>query len=445
MRKLFGTDGIRGKANSGYLTAETALKLGMAAGSLFKRGDHRHIVVIGKDTRLSGYLLEPALTAGFIAVGMDVLLVGPMPTPAVAMLTKSMRADIGIMISASHNLYDDNGIKIFDPDGGKLSDEIEMKIEERIFTNNFSSYLASSEELGRARRIEDAPGRYIEFIKNTFPKGLTLEGVKIIIDCANGAAYHLGKTIFKELGANVEAIGVNPDGFNINADCGSTSPAQLIKAVLDKGADIGIALDGDADRLLIVDEKGKVIDGDQVIAAVAKYLKDNNKLSSNKLVVTHMSNMGIEIFARSEGIKLIRTDIGDRYVAKAMRECGANLGGEQSGHVILSDYITTGDGLVTALQILAVACLNKQPISVICNKFTPYPQILKNVPCSKKISMTDERLVTQIDELRKQHGGRILVRKSGTENLIRIMVEMEDFAKAEKITAQIVSFIEEYY
>jgi len=438
MVRIFGTDGVRGEANKGNLTAEMAMKIGMAAGSLFKRGDHRHKVVIGKDTRLSGYLLESALTSGFIAVGMDVVLVGPMPTPAVAMLTKSLRADIGIMISASHNLYADNGIKIFTPDGGKLSDELENQIEERLLSNSLVEFLAPPAELGRAKRLDDAPGRYIEFVKNTFPKGKTLEGMKLVIDCAHGAAYHLGPVILWELGAEVISIGVKPDGFNINDKCGSTHPEALQQAVITHQADLGIALDGDADRLLIIDETGKKIDGDQIIALIATYWHNSGKLNKPQIVGTQMSNMGLERYLNNLGIDLIRTQVGDRYVSEAMRDHNINLGGEQSGHIILSDYTTTGDAMIAALQVLAVLAEQGGLASKLCNIFTPYPQILHNIQFNEDMmNLSCPELQAQLDSIEETLNGRILIRKSGTEPLLRIMAEGEDHSQIKSVIHKI--------
>ena len=352
-RKYFGTDGIRGRANEGNMTAEIAMRVGMAAGRYFTRGDHQHRVVIGKDTRLSGYMLEPALASGFISLGMDVIMVGPMPTPAVAMLTRSLRADLGVMISASHNVYQDNGIKLFGPNGYKLSDEIELEIERRI-DNGYADHLVCSENLGRAQRLKYAAGRYIEFAKNSFPKRQRLDGLKIVIDCANGAAYKTAPTVLWELGAEVIPLGVNPNGTNINHNCGSTHPELMQEAVIAHGADIGIALDGDADRLIVCDEKGNIVDGDQLIAAVATHWKQREQLSAAAVVTTVMSNMGMEKYLNGLGLELMRTQVGDRYVVDAMRKHNINIGGEQSGHIVLNDFTTTGDGLIAALQILAL-------------------------------------------------------------------------------------------
>ncbi len=427
-KTFFGTDGIRGTANKGIMTAEIALKLGMAAGTLFKRGEHRHLVIIGKDTRLSGYLLEPAITSGLVSVGMDVLLVGPMPTPAIAMLTKSLRADIGVMISASHNPYYDNGIKIFGPDGFKLNDQTEFAIEELMLNYPTSIDFADSHYLGRVKRLDDAPGRYVEYVKNSFPKGKKLSDFKIVVDSANGAAYHIVEKIFWELGAEVISIGSNPDGFNINTNCGSQHPQAAINAVLEHKADIGIVLDGDADRLVIIDEKGSVVDGDQILAAIATHMHKRNLLIGNTVVSTYMSNLGLEDYLKSKDIALIRTNIGDRYVADVMHKMGCNLGGEQSGHIILSDYSATGDGIIAALAVLdyIIDCGSGQ-VSHIIRCFEPVPQILRNVKYNPKISniLEQQNIIDKIHEYETQlkDQGRILVRKSGTEPIIRIMVE----------------------
>ncbi|MBM3579849.1 MAG: phosphoglucosamine mutase [Alphaproteobacteria bacterium] len=443
-RKYFGTDGIRGTANKFPMTAEIALRVGMAIGAKFTNGDHRNRVVIGKDTRLSGYVVEPALTAGLAAVGMDVFLVGPVPTPAVSMLTRSIRADIGIMISASHNPYHDNGIKIFTHDGHKLSDELEKEIEELI-DSDITPYLAKSENFGRVKRLDDAANRYIEFVKNSFPKDKSLTGLKIVIDCANGAAYGLAPKIFWELGAEVVAIGVEPNGFNINEKCGSTHPESLRQKVLEEKANIGIALDGDADRLLVVDEKGVVVDGDQLIAVIAEKLHDDGNLKRDMVVITQMSNLALENYLSYIGVGTIRAQVGDRYVLEEMRKNGCNFGGEQSGHLVLSDYSTTGDGLVAALQILAILCEEKKQASKILHRFKPFPQILKNVRFDEgKKNPLSEKSVQDFIEKKSQElagEGRILVRKSGTENLIRVMAEGKNQKKVEKITDEIVAKI----
>ena len=439
-RKYFGTDGIRGTANKFPMTAEIALKVGMAVGAKFganfTNGSHRHRVVIGKDTRLSGYVIEPALTAGFAAVGMDVFLVGPVPTQAVSMLTKSLRADIGIMISASHNPYHDNGIKIFDRDGNKLNDLIESELE-ALIESDISAHLAKPKNLGRVKRLEDAKGRYIEFVKNSFPKEKSLTGLKIVLDCANGASYSMAPTIFWELGAEVIEIGVDPNGFNINENCGSTHPEALRQKVLETKADIGIALDGDADRLLIVDEKGQIADGDKIIALIAEKLHNEGSLKGDTVVITQMSNLALENYLRYLGISTIRSKVGDRYVLEEMRKAKCNFGGEQSGHIVLSDYSTTGDGLIAALQVLSVLCEVKKPASQILNVFELAPQILKNVKfeAGRENPLETKSVKDFIAEKEKELGekGRILVRKSGTENLIRVMVEGED----EKLINQI--------
>jgi phosphoglucosamine mutase len=433
--KLFGTDGIRGTANTHPMTADVALKVGMAAGQIFLRGKHRHRVVIAKDTRLSGYMIEPALTAGFISVGMDVVLVGPMPTPAVAMLVKSLRADIGVMISASHNPFGDNGIKLFGPEGYKLSDEVEKQIE-RLVMKDHCDTRAKPKNLGRAKRLDDAPGRYIEVAKATFPKSLTLEGIKIVVDCANGAAYQIAPTILRELGADVIALGDKPDGFNINKGCGSTAPELLCKTVVREKADLGLALDGDADRLVVCDEKGKIADGDQLMAMIAMHCQSAGMLAGGAIVATEMSNMGLERFLARKKLKLIRTKVGDRYVAEAMRSHGCNVGGEQSGHIILSDYATTGDGIIAALQMLAYMREDKRPLSKCGKLFTPMPQILRNVPFKGKSPLKSASVQKAISSAKNSLGdkGRIFIRESGTEPLIRVMAEGENRKEIERIT-----------
>jgi phosphoglucosamine mutase len=426
VRKLFGTDGIRGAANAEPMTAATMMKVAVAAGRHFTRGDHRHRVIIGKDTRLSGYLIEPALTAGFISVGMDVILTGPMPTPAVAMLTRTLRADLGVVISASHNPYADNGVKFFGPDGFKLSDEIEAEIERNI---DSSPPLAGSDRLGRARRLDDAEGRYIEFVKGTFPRGLRLDGLKIVVDCANGAAYRMAPAVLWELGAEVVTVGVEPDGYNINAGCGATHPETLQTQVVAHNADLGIALDGDADRVQLVDEKGYLIDGDQVMGVIARSWRDTGRLSSDRIVATVMSNLGLEKFLASLKIGMARAPVGDRHVLEMMRAQGCNVGGEQSGHIILTDYSTTGDGLIAALQVLACIVAANKPASEVLRVFTAFPQVLKNVRLSGSIPALDTdpvRAAITVAETRLGAGGRLLVRKSGTEPLIRVMAEGED-------------------
>jgi phosphoglucosamine mutase len=426
--KYFGTDGIRGRAN-GVITPELALKVGQAAGLAFQRGEHRHRVVIGKDTRLSGYMIEYALVAGFTSVGMDVLLLGPVPTPAVAMLTRSMRADLGVMISASHNMFEDNGIKLFGPDGYKLSDEIEIAIE-ALIDKDISRKLSKPPDLGRARRVDDVRARYIEFAKRTLPRHMSFEGLRIVVDCANGAAYKVAPEALWELGAEVFAIGVKPDGFNINRDVGSTAPNALVKKVREMRADIGIALDGDADRVLIVDERGRMVDGDQLMAVIAQSWMNESRLSKPGVVATIMSNLGLERFLNSIGLSLARTAVGDRYVLEHMREHGFNLGGEQSGHIIFSDFTTTGDGLLAAMQVLSVVKQIGRPVSEVCHMFEPLPQILKNVRVSHsaKALTSSEGIVHVIEDAKRRLGqsGRLIIRPSGTEPVIRVMGEGDD-------------------
>jgi len=442
-RKLFGTDGVRGTANAEPMTAETALKLAMAAGARFTRGPHRHRVVIGKDTRLSGYLIEPALTAGFISVGMDVVLLGPLPTPAVAMLTRSLRADLGVVISASHNPYQDNGVKLFGPDGYKLSDEAERDIERRI-DNGGSSARVASDLLGRAMRLDDALGRYIEFAKASFPRGLRLDGLKIVIDCANGAAYRAAPAVLYELGAEVVAIGVEPDGFNINRGCGATDTAALEARVILEKADLGIALDGDADRVVMVDEKGARLDGDQLMALVASSWHARDLLRGGGVVATVMSNLGLERYLAGRGLKLVRTQVGDRYVLEAMREGGYNVGGEQSGHIILSDYTTTGDGLVSALQVLAALLGESRPASEAMRLFVSLPQRLKSARFNGGAPLEEARVKAAIREAEAMLGrkGRLVIRKSGTEPVIRVMAEGEDAALVGRAVEAVVHAIE---
>lgn len=430
-RKYFGTDGIRGKAN-GLITPELAMKVGQATGLAFQRGDHRHRAVIGKDTRLSGYMIEYAMVAGFTSVGMDVLLLGPVPTPAVAMLTRSMRADVGVMISASHNPFADNGIKLFGPDGFKLSDDVERDIESML-DGDLSPQLSGSRALGRARRVDDVRARYIEFAKRTLPRQLSLDGLRIVVDCANGAGYRVAPEALWELGAEVFTIGVEPDGFNINHEVGSTAPQALIEKVREVRADIGIALDGDADRVLIVDERGHLVDGDQLMAVIAESWSQDGLLSRPGIVATVMSNLGLERHLQGLGLSLARTAVGDRYVLERMREDGYNLGGEQSGHIILSDYTTTGDGLVAALQILAVVKRQNRPVSEVCHRFEPFPQLLKNVRYSGGTPLAQEHVKEAIRaaEVELGAGGRLVIRPSGTEPLIRVMGEGEDKTRVE--------------
>jgi phosphoglucosamine mutase len=427
MRKYFGTDGIRGQANRFPMTAELALKVGMAAGLVFKNGGHRHRVVIGKDTRLSGYMLETALVAGFTSVGMDVFLLGPMPTPSVAMLTRSLRTDLGVMISASHNPFQDNGIKFFGPDGFKLSDEIEKTVE-GLVESDLTSQLAGARELGRAKRIDGAQQRYIEFAKRTLPREMNLEGLRVVVDCANGAAYKVAPEALWELGADVISMGVTPDGFNINQDCGSTSTDALSRKVHEVRADIGIALDGDADRVIIVDENGAVVDGDQLMAVVAQSWQASNRLSAQGIVATVMSNLGLERYLQQLGLGLARTKVGDRYVVEHMRANGYNVGGEQSGHIVLSDFTTTGDGLIAALQVLACVKDQDRPVSEVCRRFEPVPQILKNVRYKGGTPLEQDKVKSAIEdgEARLGNSGRLVIRASGTEPLIRVMAEGDD-------------------
>ncbi len=431
-RKYFGTDGIRGKTNASAMTAEMAMKVGMAAGAHFVRGDHRHRVVIGKDTRLSGYMIENALVAGFTSVGMDVVQIGPMPTPAVAMLTRSMRADLGVMISASHNPYEDNGIKLFGPDGYKLSDADEMAIEALIES---PPALADAPRIGRARRVEDARGRYIHFAKDCFPEELRLDGLKVVIDCAHGAAYNVAPAALWELGADIIPLGVAPNGTNINDACGSTAPMLLQETVVASGADIGIALDGDADRLIIVDEKGRIVDGDQIMALIGSSWAARGLLKGGGVVATVMSNLGLERFLQSQGLTLERTKVGDRYVLERMREGGFNVGGEQSGHMILSDYGTTGDGLVAALQVLAEIVRQGRAASEVLHLFEPVPQLLKNVRFAGGKPLEDSAVeaVIAAAEAELDGKGRLVIRPSGTEPVIRVMAEGDDAAQVERL------------
>ena len=435
-RKFFGTDGIRGLTNRAPMTAEMALHVGMAAGSHFLRGDHRHRVVIGKDTRLSGYMMESAMVAGFTSVGMDVVLLGPMPTPAVAMLTRSMRADLGVMISASHNPFADNGIKLFGPDGYKLSDADEQAIEKRL---EGTPKLAKPELIGRARRIEDARGRYIHFAKSTFPENLRLDGLKVVVDCANGAAYHVAPEALWELGAEVIPLGVTPNGLNINDGCGSTHPQTLQETVVASGADIGLALDGDADRLIVVDEQGRMVDGDQLMSLIALGLQRRGELKGDAVVATVMSNLGLERKLGDAGLKLLRTKVGDRYVLEEMRKSGCNVGGEQSGHIILADHATTGDGLVAGLQVLAALVEAKAPASELLRQFEPLPQLLKNVRFNGGAPLEADSVQKRIAaaEAELEGRGRLVIRKSGTEPLIRVMAEGDDPALVRRVVDDI--------
>jgi phosphoglucosamine mutase len=440
-RKLFGTDGIRGTANEWPMTAGLALRLGQAAGGHFSRNaTHRSRAVIGKDTRLSNYMLEPALTSGLVSAGMDVMLVGPMPTPAVAMLTRSLRADLGVMLSASHNGFEDNGIKLFGPDGNKLSDAEEAEIE-RLMAD--LPKLAGAARLGRVQRLEDAQGRYIESAKATFPRGLRLDGLRVVVDCANGAAYKVAPLVLAELGATVTGIGVTPDGLNINRGCGSTVPEFLAKHVVQHGAHLGLALDGDADRLVLTDERGEVIDGDQILALIGETWGAAGRLSGGGVVATVMSNLGLERHLSARGLRLTRTKVGDRYVAEAMRQGGFNVGGEQSGHMILADYGTTGDGLVAALQVLAALVEDGRPASQVARRFAPLPQVLRNVrfggPSPLEVPAVQRGIAEA--EARLAATGRLLIRKSGTEPVIRVMAEGEDEAQVVAVAEELAALI----
>ncbi len=442
-RTLFGTDGVRGRANSEPMTAEIAMRIGMAAGQVFRRGAHRNRTVIGKDTRLSGYMIEQALTAGFLSVGVDVLLLGPVPTPAVGFLTRSMRADVGVMISASHNPYEDNGIKLFGPDGFKLSDAVESQIGALVASPK-ELKLAASPDIGRARRIDDADGRYIESVKGSVAKAVDLSGLKIVVDCANGAAYKVAPTVLWELGAEVVPVGVTPDGFNINGNCGSTHPGVLQEQVVTHHAHIGIALDGDADRVVLVCERGQVIDGDQLMATISDHWMRDGRLTGRGVVGTVMSNLGLERYLSARKLDLVRTQVGDRYVLERMRNDGFNLGGEQSGHIIMTDYATTGDGLMAALQALAAMIRSGRPASETFRAFEPVPQLLKNVRVANANDALGAAVVTRAiadAEARLGKNGRILVRKSGTEPLIRVMAEGDDSDLVRAVVDQIIEAI----
>jgi len=425
---IFGTDGVRGRANTHPMTAEIAMRLGQAAADRFRRGAHRHRVVIGKDTRLSGYMIESALQAGFTSVGMDVFLLGPVPTPAVGMLTRSMRADVGVMISASHNPFEDNGVKLFGPDGFKLSDEDEAEI---VALMESGPTLAEADQIGRARRVDGGAERYIEFAKSTFPKGLRLDGLKVVVDCANGAAYRVAPAVLWELGAEVIALGVAPDGLNINARCGSTAPEAAQAEVIARGADLGVALDGDADRVVLIDERGRIVDGDQIMALIAGRWAAAGRLAQGALVTTIMSNLGLERHLAAQGVRTLRTRVGDRYVVERMRAEGCNVGGEQSGHVILSDFATTGDGLIAALQALAAVTEAGRPASETLTLFTPLPQLLRSVRYDRAAQPLDApavRAAIAAAEARLDGAGRLVIRPSGTEPVIRVMAEGEDEA-----------------
>lgn len=442
-RKYFGTDGIRGRAN-GVITPELALKVGMAAGLAFRNGEHRHRVVIGKDTRLSGYMIESALVSGFTAVGVDVLQLGPMPTPGVAMLTRSMRADLGVMISASHNPFDDNGIKLFGPDGYKLSDDVERDIE-ALIDADLGPRLAQAGDLGRARRIEGVQARYSEFAKRTLNRDVSFEGIRVVVDCAHGAGYRVAPEALWELGAEVVSIGVEPDGLNINRDVGSTAPEALSAKVREVRADIGIALDGDADRVILVDEKGHVIDGDQLMAVIAENWREEGRLSRPGIVATVMSNLGLERYLGSIGLELLRTPVGDRYVSEAMREHGYNVGGEQSGHIIFSDHATTGDGLLAALQVLAVVKKQNRPVSEVCRRFEPLPQILKNARYRNGRPLERPNVMAAIAAAEEGlgAGGRLVIRPSGTEPVIRVMAEGDDRELVERVVDDVIGALQE--
>lgn len=441
-RQYFGTDGIRGRTNAGVMTAATAMKVGQAAGTRFQRGDHRHRVVIGKDTRLSGYMLESAMVAGFTSVGMDVILLGPMPTPAVAMLTREMRADVGVMISASHNPYEDNGLKLFGPDGFKLSDRDEEAIEAMLAGE---LQLADSPDIGRARRIEDARGRYIHAVKRSLPDNIRLDGLKIVVDCANGAAYHVAPSALWELGAEIVTIGVSPNGKNINDRVGSTHLETLKETVVASGADIGIALDGDADRLIVIDEKGETVDGDQLMALIGSQWARDGRLAGGGVVATVMSNLGLERFLVGEGLRLERSKVGDRYVLEAMRAGGYNVGGEQSGHMILLDHATTGDGTIAALQVLGALVQSGQRASELLHLFDPVPQLLKNVRFSGGAPLENARVKSVIAdvEARLNGKGRLVIRPSGTEPVIRVMAEADDAGEVKQVVDAICDAVQE--
>ncbi len=441
-RRYFGTDGIRGRTNAGVMTAEVAMKVGQAAGRRFLRGDHKHRVVIGKDTRLSGYMLENAMVAGFTSVGMDVVLLGPLPTPAVALLTRELRADVGVMISASHNPFEDNGIKLFGPDGFKLSDEDELAIEAMLAE---SQPLAASDDIGRARRIEDARGRYIHAVKSSLPHDVRLDGLKIVVDCANGAAYQVAPSALWELGAEVVAVGVTPNGKNINDNVGSTHLDLVKETVVAAGADIGIALDGDADRLIVVDERGQTVDGDQIMALIGSRWADSGKLRGGGVVATVMSNLGLERFLESKGLDLLRSQVGDRYVLETMRARGCNVGGEQSGHMILFDHATTGDGTIAALQVLAALVQSGQRASELLHLFDPVPQLLKNVRFAGGKPLDDQRVKAVIADAEASLAGRgrLVIRPSGTEPVIRVMAEGDDAAQVEQTVDAICTAVAE--
>jgi phosphoglucosamine mutase len=442
-RQLFGTDGIRGQANTHPMTARIAMRVGMAAGHMFTNGSRRHRVVIGKDTRLSGYAIEAALVSGFTSVGMDVVQLGPIPTPAVAMLVRSLRADLGVMISASHNPFEDNGIKLFGPDGYKLSDEVEEEIEAHVL-GNVDELLAQPGRIGQAKRIDGANDRYVEFAKRTLDRSVSLDGLKIVVDCANGAAYRAAPAALWELGAEVTAIAVNPDGRNINRECGSTVPETVCNKVRELGAHVGIALDGDADRVVIADENGQLVDGDQILAVIASSWRDANRLHGNGVVATVMSNLGLERYIESLGLTLVRTKVGDRYVVEEMRRGGCNIGGEQSGHVILSDYATTGDGLLTALQVLSVVIQSGRTVSEVCRRFEPVPQLLKSIRYTGANPLESDAVKRTVEagKLRLANCGRLVIRPSGTEPVIRVMAEGDDRGLVTEVVDEIAASIE---
>ncbi|WP_337270356.1 phosphoglucosamine mutase [Oryzifoliimicrobium ureilyticus] len=441
-RRYFGTDGIRGQSNVFPMTPDLAMRVGIAVGTIFRRGNHRHRVVIGKDTRLSGYMLENAMVAGFTAAGVDAFVLGPIPTPAVAMLTRSLRADIGVMISASHNPYQDNGIKLFGPDGYKLSDDLEMQIED-LLERDLSTQLAKSDDIGRAKRIDGVQDRYVEHAKRTLPRDVTLKGLRIAIDCANGAAYKVAPQALWELGGDVVTIGNEPNGTNINLNCGSTSPVALQKKVNEVRADIGIALDGDADRVIVIDENGSIIDGDQLMAVIAESFAESDQLRGGGIVATVMSNLGLERFLQGKGLGLVRTNVGDRYVVEHMRHNNYNVGGEQSGHIVLSDYGTTGDGLVAALQVLAAVKRTGKTVSEVCRRFEPVPQLLRNVRITGGKPLEEAEVMQAIDDAKAELGnrGRLVIRPSGTEPLIRVMAEGDDRSQVERIVNDLVTVI----
>lgn len=442
MKTYFGTDGVRGRANSFPMTPDVALKLGRAAGQYFRRGSHRHSVVIGKDTRLSCYMIEAALTAGFTSAGMDVSGIGPAPTPAVGILTRSMRADLGVMITASHNCFEDNGIKLFGPDGFKLPDEAELEIESMMDELDDAS-LVQPGEIGQVRHFPDARGRYAEIVKASFPRGLRLDGIKVVIDCANGAAYRVAPQTLWELGADITVIGASPNGLNINKDCGSTMPDALSAKVREVGADIGIALDGDGDRVILSDEKGNIVDGDKIMARVVKDQMDQSALRGGGVVGTVMSNLGFERFINDLGLTLHRSPVGDRYVVERMRATGINIGGEPSGHIVLTDHATTGDGMIAALQVLAASVRHEKPVSELCDLFERAPQVLKNVRYANKSPLHTQPVQQAIEDgmLRLNGRGRLLVRASGTEPLIRVMAEGDDLDLVESVVDSVANSV----